>query len=164
MEIRVDGCVVLINEEDFNRLGKPRLAVYADGRGGVQNVRILGQRQTVYLHKKIFGETPPGYVVDHVNRNVLDNRRENLRLATVGQNNRNNDQHKYSKSGRKGVSWYDKYNCWRAAISVNGKKKHLGYYETVEEAAEAYTEAALKLYGEFSPLHVPTKTAEKDLI
>ena len=152
MEIRVDGCIVLIDEEDFNKLGKPRLAVYADGRGGVQNVRVLGQKKTVYLHKLIFGEVPPGYVVDHINRNVLDNRKSNLRLATVAQNNRNNDQRKYSTSGRKGVSWYSKLDCWRVAISVDGKKKHLGYYATVEEAAEAYTEAALKLYGEYSPL------------
>lgn len=152
MELKVDGCTVLLDKEDFERLGYPRLAVYADGRGGVQNVRILGQKKTIYLHKEVFGFVPLGYVVDHKDRNVLNNQKENLRLATISQNNQNNDQQLSSKSGRKGVSWYAKRSCWRAAISVNGKKVHLGYFATVEEAAEVYTKAALKQYGKFSPL------------
>lgn len=150
MEILVDGLVVLIDEHKFVELGKPRLAAYADGRGGVQHVRILGQKKAVFLHKEVFGVVPSGYVVDHINGNVLDNRLANLRLATLQQNAQNTESGKKGASEYPGVSWYSKYACWRAAISINGNKKHLGYFSCELEAARAAKKASLKQYGEFS--------------
>lgn len=150
MEINVDGLIVLVDGADFILLGKPKLAVYADNRGGCQHVRICGQKESLYLHREIFGPIPDGYVVDHINGNVLDNRRCNLRLATIQQNARNNIAGFKGKSKYPGVSWYSKYNKWRAAISINGNKKHLGYYKDELTAARAAKEASLEIHGEFS--------------
>lgn len=150
MEILVDGLVVLVDLCDFIAIGSPTLAVYADSRGGCQHVRICGQKKSKYLHRELFGDIPAGYVVDHINGNVLDNRRCNLRLATKQQNAQNNIGGTKGKSKYPGVSWYSKYGKWRAAISVSGAKKHVGYYENELSAAKAAKKASIKQYGEFS--------------
>lgn len=92
--------------------------------------------------------------VDHINGNGLDNRRENLRVATKTQNNRNKAKSRSNKSGYKGV-WRDKGKVkerWQAGITANGKKIHLGRFDTREEAHEAYCKAAIELHGEFARL------------
>lgn len=85
-------------------------------------------------------ETP----IDHINQNKLDNRIENLRLATVGKNNANKKL-KPNKSGYRGV--YPHFDKWIAQVSIDGKVKALGRFITKEEAALAYNQAALELWG-----------------
>lgn len=153
MEILVDGLVILVDEHRFLELKCPALAVYADGRGGVQHVRLLGQKRTVFLHREVFGCIPAGYVVDHINGNVLDNRLANLRLATKQQNAQNNEAGKKGASKYPGVSWYSKYSKWRASISIDGKKKHLGYFTCELAAARCVKTASNLQYGEFSIYH-----------
>lgn len=103
------------------------------------------------LHRLIAG-CPEGMVVDHVNGNGLDNRRENLRICSQQQNLRNRKIHKNNRSGFKGV-YYDS-GCtrrpWRAEIRANGKKIGLGYFVDPEEAHKAYLDASAKLHGEFA--------------
>jgi hypothetical protein len=89
-------------------------------------------------------------VVDHINRDSLDNRRANLRLATRSQNNMNRSGRKGASSKYKGVSWYKSRKRWRAMIKVEGKRKSLGYFESEAEAAKVYDEAARKYQGEFA--------------
>ncbi|WP_412102526.1 HNH endonuclease [Paenibacillus alvei] len=96
------------------------------------------------------------YVVDHINGDPLDNRRENLRVATRNENCRNRRRRKRYKYRFKGVT-YDKdkvVNKWRARISYEGKRHCLGYFYTETEAAKAYNEAAIRLHGEFASLNV----------
>lgn len=82
--------------------------------------------------------TPNGMklVVDHINDNKLDNRVENLQIVTT-RFNAYKTQGKYS-SKYKGVSWDKKLNKWRAMISINGKLKHLGYFNCELLAYQAY--------------------------
>jgi len=96
------------------------------------------------------GPVPEGYIVDHRNRNPIDNRIENLRLATVAQNNQNRRSNKNSK----GVIFMPNYNKkkWRAAIKTNKKVKYLGAFLTKEEAQEAYNKEVIKQHGEFAVL------------
>lgn len=150
MEILADGFIVLVDADRFAAIGKPLLAVYADGRGGIQNVRCLGQKKTVFLHKAVFGECPAGYVVDHINGNVLDNRLENLRLATLSQNARNAINGISGSSKYPGVSWHTKSNKWRVALSVGGKKQHIGYFKCELEAAKVAKRYSIIFHGEFS--------------
>lgn len=88
--------------------------------------------------------------VDHINLNGLDNRRCNLRLATNTENQRNKSKQVNNTSGYKGVYWRKDSNKWVAQIKVDNEVRHLGRFDTPEEAHAAYCEAAKQLHGEFA--------------
>lgn len=79
-------------------------------------------------------------------------RRDNLRFANVSQNIRNSKKYSNNSSGYKGVSYDQASRKWRARIMVNGKSKHLGFFNTREEAYAAYCKAAVFYFGEFARL------------
>lgn len=97
--------------------------------------------------------TSSGEVVDHCNRNTLDNRRCNLRRCTPQQNIANSKKRSTNQTGYKGVSKLPKYNQWRAVIRRGGKQVHLGYFRSDVDAAKAYDSAASELYGSFAKLN-----------
>ena len=102
------------------------------------------------IHRMIwawhYGSTE-GKCIDHINGVKDDNRIENLRLATVTENQHNRKVNKNSTTGVKGVSLRgDKYLAY---IKVNKRQCHLGSYETLAEAAAAYHGAAILAQGEF---------------
>jgi hypothetical protein len=72
--------------------------------------------------------------IDHINRNSLDNRVENLRWATRSQNTANRVKFKNSSSIYKGVSFYKPSNKWNSYICKDNKLKHLGRFNTELEA------------------------------
>lgn len=103
-------------------------------------------KKQVYLHNIILRKKD-GLVVDHINENKLDNRRKNLRYLTNLQN--------ITRSGSraKGVpkgTYRMPNGTWRAAINENGKTKLIGFFSTVDKAAEAYNKEARKLYGKLA--------------
>jgi hypothetical protein len=108
-----------------------------------------GKRKTLRLHRVIMG-APDGIDVDHKNGNGLDNRRENLRLATRSQNKANVGLTLTNTSGRKGVSWHHATKKWRAQIRTGGRHMHLGLFTDLDEAARVYDRAAIEHYGEFA--------------
>lgn len=119
--------------------------------------RDKGKRHAQYLHSVILGRKLgrallPSELVDHIRGGPLLNIRENLRLATVTQNNRNVGMRSTNTSGFKGVSWKKAMRKWVAQISVDGKKKHLGYYDTPEEADWVYRQASALYHEEFARL------------
>ncbi len=82
---------------------------------------------------------PPGRVADHINHNGLDNRRANLRIATLAQNARNCRQNKKGKSSKYRGVWHNKQNKkWRATIVFNRKRRQIGYFKKETDAAKAY--------------------------
>lgn len=99
--------------------------------------RIDGKRVMVHLHRFIH---PPalGMVVDHKNQDKLDNRRDNLRDATKSLNALNSKISTTNKSGRKGVSWHRGSGRWRAALWLDGRQIHLGFFDDIELASQAY--------------------------
>jgi hypothetical protein len=86
-------------------------------------------------------------MVDHINGNPSDNRIANLREASDAQNCLNRKIRSDNKSGEKGVSADPK--GWRARINVNGKTVHLGYFESIDLAADAARRARERFHGEF---------------
>jgi hypothetical protein len=95
-------------------------------------------------------ELGPKEVVDHINGNGLDNRRNNLRLATHQQKLANRRKTAKNSSGYKGVCWNKSRSKWQASISVNDVTIHLGRFDNPIDAHGAYIEAAQKYYKEFA--------------
>lgn len=91
----------------------------------------------------------PLFDVDHINRNKTDNRWCNLREATRSENHANRKMQHNNKLGYKGVHLH-KPGKYRAQIRIKGKSKHIGIFNTAEEAHEAYVAEAKFLYGEFA--------------
>ena len=100
------------------------------------------------------GEWPSGEI-DHINRKRDDNKWENIREATNGQNRANSKLARNSTSGFKGVSWYPRYNKYLTRIMFNEKSTHIGYFASPEEAARAYDKKAVELFGEYACLNFP---------
>lgn len=104
------------------------------------------------LHRLILGDKE-GFIIDHENRNSLDNRRLNLRHVTYQGNSRNMSKH-YDGSGEyKGVGWHNQRNCWRAYIWDGTKQIALGLFKDPKLAALAYNRAAIRLFGEYASLN-----------
>lgn len=95
----------------------------------------------------MYGEFPKG-LIDHKNGIRTDNRIDNLRVVDHVKNTWNGATSSRNKSGYKGVSWHKKAKRWQAQLVFLGTSYHLGYFDTVVEAASAYEELALRLRGE----------------
>jgi len=112
-------------------------------------------RKMQRLHRVILGLTPSDPAVDHIDGNPLNNRRSNLRLATVSQNNANCKKRRTNKSGYKGVSFSKERQKWAAYIKYENKTYGLGRFDNVEDAARAYDRAAKEKFKEFAQLNFP---------
>ena len=118
------------------------ITITIDGK----SLRFLAHRLIWYM--MTFSD-PSNLQIDHIDGNKLNNKFSNLRLATQAQNMRNRGVNKKSKSQLKGAHWRKENQKWSAAITVNRKMKHLGYFPTPELAHMAYCKAAAELHGEF---------------
>jgi hypothetical protein len=152
------GRFAIVDPQDYPRLSrykwrlcrtKGKNVLYAE-----RSVRLPGGRYSrILMHRQLI-KAPEGYVIDHINGNGLDNRRANLRLATVAQNAWNSRK-RNPRSGYKGVCFASDKCMWRAAIVCHGRRIHLGYFHSKIDAAKAYDSAAKKYYGEFAKPNFP---------
>ena len=110
-----------------------------------------------WMHRLLI-DAPAGLLVDHINRNGLDNRKSNLRPATVAQN-RCNSRLTISKktSPYRGVYRHKKKNRWKVSICHNKKYIWLGNFSDEIAAAKAYDDAAKKYHKQFARLNFPKK-------
>jgi hypothetical protein len=147
-----DGTTVIVDDDDFDRLSQWKWS--AHGEGYAMRGEHIGNRKYKYftMHREIIG-AKKGEIVDHINGNKLDNRKENLRIANRSQN-ATNSKHRKNESGYRGVCMDKRRWLWKAEIRVGeGKRSFLGYYDNKLEAARAYNEAAIKYHGEFAKLN-----------
>ena len=142
-----DGIKFIIDADDYEKYVKGYS--FALSHGYVQYSSRKDGLNNKRLHRVIMNE-PDGKFIDHINMNPLDNRRENLRECTQQQNQCNTNKYSNNTSGFKGVSFHKRDKKFVAHIKLNGKKKHLGYFDTAEKAHEAYKKESLKLHGDFA--------------
>ena len=112
-----------------------------------------GRRRQLHLHRFILGVDDAGVMVDHINGDPLDNRRENLRVCSNSANQHNQGLNKRNTTGYKGVCFYKKSGKYRAQIKHQMARHFLGEFRTPEEAAHAYNKAAIRLHGDFAVLN-----------
>jgi hypothetical protein len=147
----------LLDEVDYYRFGnlKWSLGGYKKNLYAVSGVKNKdGNFELVRLHRLIMNP-PENLVVDHRNGDGLDNRRENLRLATKSQNLFNSRKRKNTSSQFIGVSFDKRSGLWVAYIGLCRKKIFLGYFKNEIDAAKAYDAAAKIYHGEFARLNFP---------
>lgn len=104
----------------------------------------------IRLHHLIMGAPPEGKEYDHINRNPLDNRRKNLRICTLEQNQWNRGLLKRNISGYKGVALAHDKKHWTAVIWHESKPLYIGCFDDPRQAAYFYNEKALELKGNFA--------------
>lgn len=100
------------------------------------------------MHRVIAG-APEGVLVDHIDGNGLNNRRANLRFATVSQNLCNRGPQVNNTSGFKGVIWHKSAQKWSAQIKIGRKNKYLGLFDRALDAAHARQRASAEIHGAF---------------
>lgn len=138
-----DGSPVLVDPVDHEYLTQWKWKRHRDGyavRSGWKNGKFV----SVYMHREIMNP-PEGLEVDHINRDKLDNRRENLRSVSRSVNMHNHPNRVNRTSGRRGVSWHKASRKWWARIYVDTKLHDLGMFDDIEEAGESYDKARIRL-------------------
>ena len=160
MEIVIaSGHTVLVDDCDANLVTKTKWHYRAMCRKWYVT-RPSGQgkyKRAAYLHRLITG-AGAGQIVDHINGNSLDNRRENLRIVDSVQNARNRAKTSLKTSSQfKGVCFDSRHKSrpWRASIRTDEGRKHLGQFATEFEAAKAYDVASRRFHGEFGRTNFP---------
>jgi len=123
----------LVDERVYKAVG--HLKWYCASQGyASRNIwsKTMPQSKIVFLHHCVIGYPINGLQVDHINRNKLDNRLENLRFVTQSGNRQNIGLTKSNKSGYIGISWNPRYSWWE----VKYKGKYLGVRKTLKAAIE----------------------------
>lgn len=133
---------VIIDLEDVDKCKKYKWCLKDD------NKYVINTTSVGYIHRFIM-DCPKDMTVDHINGNKLDNRKSNLRICTMQENNFNNKIYTTNNTGYPGVDWYKKTGKWRARIQVNGKNIHLGLFDNIEDAINVRKQAEIKYFGEY---------------
>lgn len=142
-ELQVDTKVAcIVSDEDYDLFKSKKLR---SSFGKYVTVWDEDKNKWVMLHHLVIGKPSKGMVVDHINGNRYDNRRDNLRFATVSQNNQN-VRRNVENGGYVGVYYTEAKNHWRAFC----KGMYLGSYKSDIEAAKQYDKAAYTIFGEFA--------------
>lgn len=130
----------VIDTDDLSKVDSYPGSWYGFKSGNTFYVLMVNGKESLRLHRVIMGPEEDE-VVDHENRDGLDNRKINLRVCSKGQNNQNKNVSKNNKSGYRGVTLYKPNGKWLARLMVERKAIHLGYFGTAEEANAAVVAA-----------------------
>jgi hypothetical protein len=151
------GLMTVVDDEDFEMLSQWSWSARPANHGlptfYAKRTDHSGERdRIVYMHRVIMG-AGPGEIIDHIDGDGLNNRRTNLRHATVGENRRNFVKHRKLTSRFKGVCW--QRHSWKAYITIDRRQYCLGLFKTEDAAARAYDGAAACFVPEFSRFNFP---------
>lgn len=150
----------VVDDEDYEYLNQwkwyavpHRYTWYACHQSRIYLPNGKSKQREIWMHREVLNITDKSILVDHKDRDGLNNQKSNLRPCTNSQNRRNAKLQINNTSGYKGVCrdgrWY------RARIIINKKRVSLGYFHNPVDAALAYDKAASEHYGEFALLNFP---------
>ena len=145
----VNGELFWKNPSNPKRIAKGDKAGTVSKRGYV-HVQVYGK---IYKAHQLVFLMMHGYIpklIDHINGVLTDNRIENLREASVSENQQNAKTRADNSSGVKNVSWHQRLCKWTVQLSFKGKVKHFGNFADLELAALVAEEARNKYYGQFA--------------
>lgn len=145
------GKTALVDDNQYSHLSKYRWHYIGTGKIGYAARSFYNnkKRYQIYMHREIMNPDI-GMEIDHIDHNTLDNRRCNLRICDRSQNQANRVLACINNSGAKGVGFDKSKNKWRADIGYKNKSIRLGYYDSIEDAINAYNNKAQELFGEFA--------------
>lgn len=136
----------LVDKDDFLYLNQYKWHL---GNGYVRRTTYSsGNKKNIRMHRVIM-RSEKGCMVDHINGNKLDNRKENLRICTHQENMRNRKIPLTNKTGYKGIREKKFGKKWEVQIGVNHKNIYLGTFSNKQEAIRIYSIAAKKYFGDF---------------
>lgn len=144
------GKFTIVDDEDFEALVKWKWSVTGSGyvTGSIKDT-ATGMYKPVLMHRLLL-KTPDGMEGDHINNNKFDNRKANLRNCTPAQNMMNRGLSSLNTTGFKGVSWDKERGKWAVRMRINGRMTHIGRFEDIQEAIDAYKNKVKELHGEFA--------------
>lgn len=137
----IDTVTIIVDEEDWNRIKD--ITWYLD------EGRVNGKIEGVWwkLHNFILNTKE---LIDHKDRNGYNNQKSNLRLATKSENAMNSKLRIDNTSGIKGVSWDLQKRKWHCYLNINKKRKFLGYFQNLEDAARKRIVEEIAQFKEFA--------------
>ncbi len=151
------GRHALVDAADYETLSRYKWSLHDAGKGKAQYAVRGNRGRKLFMHREIM-QPAPGMVVDHINRNGLDNRRANLRVCTRLQNLQN----RYWNAGQsqyRGVS--PQGDKWMATVGYKGKTIYVGLFDDEIEAARARDQKAHELAGDFAYLNFPNEIKDQ---
>ena len=150
IESKVYGIIrVKIDNDDLEKCSQLTWHYAKNKDSKYIQTRIKGKM--IKLHRYIMNMNNSNLVVDHINRNPLDNRKSNLRICSYKENSFNKSIRVDNTSGIVGVDFHKINKKWRAKIKYNNITIHLGYFEDINEASINRRVAEEILFGEYSP-------------
>jgi hypothetical protein len=155
------GKVTLVDDDNFEWLNQWKWCFNAGYVIRYESMHITNPRRRIFMHRLIMSP-PEEMEVDHIDRDKLNNCRNNLRICTGFQNTANIAKSKRNTSGYKGVSFEKSKNRWKASTRIGKRCITLGLFKTIEEAAHAYDRASRKYRGEFAYLNYPEEWINRD--
>lgn len=141
-----------VDDEDFERLNK---FLWYDKTRHIGRIYYLNG---ITMNVSIQNEVMQNYtdLFDHKDRNYFNNKKENLRSSDLSLNSANRAKKSGCASKYKGVTFKKSSGRWAAAIKFWGRSKHIGYYDTEEEAAKAWDAKAKIVFGDHATLNFPS--------
>lgn len=114
-----------------------------------KNGYVRSSKLKTTLHRHLLGATKDKDI-DHINHNPLDNRRCNLRVCDRSQNNMNRTRRSRGAARFKGIYWSKRMNKWHVRVWLNKKAKHIGFFDSLEDAIKARMRSERIHYGEYA--------------
>lgn len=141
------------DKEDYNLVSRYCWDI-DNSNGYAKTIDRVNKTGKLYLHRLVMGcKKGDDIIIDHINRNRIDCRKNNLRMVNETQSAINKGIKINNTSGKTGVSWSKDFNKWESYITVDKKRKHLGLFDDFKEAERVRIEAEEKYFGEYNPIY-----------